>query len=298
MKSCNRGLKFGIICHMIIDGKKIADELLEALKQEIAALPGRPPCLKVILIGTHPASTLYVSRKKAAATRIGIDAEVIAFPDSISQKELLQTLERLNRDPSVDGIIVQLPLPPQIASDKVLDTLDPEKDVDGFCPVNQGRLLAGSPHGFIPATPLGIQTLLIASGVNPKGKRVVIVGRSAIVGRPLFALLSQKGAGGDATVTLAHSQTPDLAKITREADILIAAVGSPQLIQASHVKPGAVVIDVGINRADGKLVGDVDFEAVEPIASLITPVPGGVGPMTIYSLLLNTFKARKNTLAP
>jgi methylenetetrahydrofolate dehydrogenase (NADP+)/methenyltetrahydrofolate cyclohydrolase len=281
---------------MIIDGKKIADDLLEVLKTEIASLPGRPPSLRVILIGSHPASTLYVSRKKAAAARIGIDAEVLTFPETTSQTELLNCLQQLNQDPSVDGIIVQLPLPPQIAAEKVLEAIDPNKDVDGFNPVNQGRLLAGSQKGFVPATPLGIQTLLTASGVDPKGKRVVIVGRSAIVGRPLFALLSQKGSGGDATVTLAHSQTPELAALTREADILIAAAGFPHLITQDHVKPGAVVIDVGINRIDGKLVGDVDFDQVKNLASKITPVPGGVGPMTIYSLLYNTVKARKSAL--
>lgn len=277
---------------MILDGKEIADSLMESLKTEIQAIKGRPPSLSVILVGENPASAVYVSRKKAAAKKIGIEAKILRFDASVKESALLNEIDKLNQDPLVDGIIVQMPLPQHIDADKVLSKVAADKDVDGFGQINQGKLLSGALDGFVPATPLGIQTLLLKSGVNPQGKHVVIVGRSRIVGRPLFALLSRKAEGGDATVTLAHSRTKNLPEMCRSADILIAAIGVPKMINGAYVKPGAVVIDVGINREGTSLVGDVDFESVQPIASLITPVPGGVGPMTIASLLQNTVKAR------
>ncbi|MCB1113831.1 MAG: bifunctional 5,10-methylenetetrahydrofolate dehydrogenase/5,10-methenyltetrahydrofolate cyclohydrolase [Chlamydiia bacterium] len=278
---------------MIIDGKKIADSLLKELKREIANMNGRPPCLKIILVGENPASEVYVTRKLAAAEAIGIDAKALRFDAHTSEHELFTVIDQLNEDSLVDGIIVQMPLPAKINPDAILARVSPQKDVDGFTPTNLGKLLAGLEDGFVSATPLGVQTLLLKSGVDIAGKQVVIVGRSRIVGRPLFALLSRKGKGGDATVTLAHSGTKDLISVTKTADILIVAAGSPEMITKEHIKPGAVVIDVGINRHGKRLVGDVKFNEVEKVASLITPVPGGVGPMTIASLLKNTTQARK-----
>lgn len=276
---------------MIIDGKKIADEILATIQQEVA---GYKPCLRVILVGENPASLLYIRRKVEAARKVGIDSEVIALPDDTSESTLLAQIATLNADPAVHGILVQLPLPKQINTRNVIHALDPSKDVDGFHPFNLGKLLAGETDGFIPCTPLGIQKLLLASHVDPAGKQVVIVGRSNLVGKPLAALLMQNSPGANATVTVAHSRTPHLPALCQTADILVAAVGHPRLIQASWIKPGAVVIDVGINTQDGHLVGDVDFEPAQAVASLITPVPGGVGPMTIACLLLNTLRSCKN----
>ena len=247
----------------------------------------------MIIVGRQPASLVYTRRKTEAAKKVGIDSQLIELSEDISEEELLKLINGLNRDPQVDGILVQLPLPAHISTQAIFAAVDPGKDVDGFHPVNQGKLLSGDSNGFIPCTPFGIQKLLLKSGVDPAGKRVVIVGRSAIVGKPLAALLMQNGPGGNATVTVAHSQTRNLAALCREADILVAAIGKARLITADMVKPGAVVIDVGITSEAGSLVGDVDFQEVEKIASLITPVPGGVGPMTIACLLLNTLKARK-----
>lgn len=278
---------------MIIDGKKIAAEQNEATRLEVAKLAGRPPSLKVILVGNNPASLVYIRRKIEAAMAVGIHSEAITLSDKTSERDLLLLIEKLNKEVEVDGILVQLPLPAQIDPQKILLAINPNKDVDGFHPINQGKLLTGETNGFIPGTPLGIQNLLLRSGVEIAGKEVVIVGRSSIVGKPLAALLMRSGKGGDATVTVAHSKTVNLPVICKRADILVAAIGRPKMITVDYVKPGAVVIDVGINSVEGKLIGDVDFVNVEKISSLITPVPGGVGPMTIASLLHNTLKARK-----
>ena len=279
----------------LIDGKEVAAGLQEALKKKVASLKGRAPSLKVILVGQNPASLVYTRRKLQAAQTVGIDSEIIELGEKTSEAELLSLIQKLNESSDVDGILVQLPLPPQIDPHHVITTIDPGKDVDGFHPLNLGRLLAGDPSGFVPCTPLGIQKLLLAYNVNPEGKHVLIVGRSQIVGKPLAALLMQNSPGANATVTVAHSKTANLPSLSRSADILIAAIGKPRFIQASMIRPGAVIIDVGINAEEGRLVGDVDFENVAPLASLITPVPGGVGPMTIACLLSNTLKAREKT---
>lgn len=278
---------------MIIDGQKIAATITEEIRLEVESMQGRKPCLRVILVGSHPASLIYIKRKIEAAKKAGIDSEVIKLDESISQEELFKTIDYLNKDSSVDGILVQLPLPSQIDSTLIINAVDPTKDVDGFHPLNQGKLMAADPSGFVPCTPLGIQKMLLASHIDPSGKEVVIVGRGAIVGKPLAALLMQNLPGANATVTVAHSKSHNLKELCLRADILIAAIGSAHHIKADMVKPGAIVIDVGINADSGKLKGDVDFENVQHVASLISPVPGGVGPMTIASLLLNTLKARK-----
>ncbi len=269
----------------IIDGKAVAAGLRAALAEKVAALPFRPG-LRVVLVGEHPASATYVRAKERAAAQAGFDAATIRLPDTISQQALLAEIARLNADPAVDGILVQLPLPAHIGTDAVIEAIDPAKDVDGFHPVNAGRLAAGRP-ALVPCTPLGIMRLLAAAGIAPAGRRAVVLGRSAIVGRPMAALL----IGADATVTVAHSRTRDLPALCREAEILVAAVGRPEMVQGDWIAPGATVIDVGINRVDGKLVGDVAFEAARAVAGAITPVPGGVGPMTIACLLENTLSA-------
>jgi methylenetetrahydrofolate dehydrogenase (NADP+)/methenyltetrahydrofolate cyclohydrolase len=279
----------------LIDGKEVAAGLQEALKKKVASLKGRAPSLKVILVGQNPASLVYTRRKLQAAQTVGIHSEIIELGEKTSEAELLSLIQKLNESSDVDGILVQLPLPPQIDPHHVITAIDPGKDVDGFHPLNLGRLLAGDAEGFVPCTPLGIQKLLLAYNVNPEGKHVLIVGRSQIVGKPLAALLMQNSPGANATVTVAHSKTANLPSLARSADILIAAIGKPRFIQASMIRPGAVIIDVGINAEEGRLVGDVDFENVAPLASLITPVPGGVGPMTIACLLSNTLKAREMT---
>jgi len=268
----------------------------------VAALvaEGVTPGLTVVLVGDDPASAVYVGAKERACREAGIRGETIRLPASTSQAELLAVVDRLNADASVDGILVQMPLPRQLDAEAVIQRLRPEKDVDGFHPVNAGKLLAGASDGFAPCTPAGVQLLLREYDVETRGAECVIVGRSNIVGKPLAALLMQPGAGADATVTVCHSRTRDLAAHTRRADILIVAAGRPQIVTADMVKPGAVVVDVGVNRvADPRakngtrLVGDVDFEAVSRVASLITPVPGGVGPMTIAMLLRNTVSAAR-----
>lgn len=283
---------------MIIDGRAIAHEVQNGLKNTLDSISGRPPCLTVILVGEDPASEIYVRNKVAACERIGIRSVARRFPASISEKELLTQIANLNHDPSVDGILVQLPLPKQIDPLTITMALDPNKDVDGFHPVNLGKLLMGDSSGFIPCTPLGIQTLLEKSQVDVQGKHAVVVGRSTIVGKPMALLLAQKGKFGDATVTLAHSSTPDLKAVCLKADILIASVGKPHLITADMVKEGATVIDVGINRIQdaahpkgSRIVGDVDFTHVKAKCAHITPVPGGVGPMTIAMLLSNTVRS-------
>ncbi len=270
----------------LIDGKAVAAALRAALATRVAALPFRPG-LAVILVGDNPASTVYVRNKDRAAAAAGLSAHTIRLPATTPEAVLLAEIARLNADQAIDGILVQLPLPPQIASQRVLAAIDPAKDVDGFHPLNVGALAAGQP-GLVPCTPLGVMRLLAASDVAPRGARAVVLGRSAIVGRPMAALL----LAADATVTVAHSRTRDLPGECRRAEILIAAVGQAGLVRGDWIAPGATVIDVGINRgADGKLTGDVDFAAAVEVAGAITPVPGGVGPMTIACLLENTLTA-------
>ncbi len=275
----------------LIDGKKIASEILDSLTHKIEQFP-RKIGLAFLLVGENQASLAYVRMKKKACSRIGIQSIVKEYPADTSQEELLKEISQLNLDPQIDGILVQLPLPAHFDTLRVTRSIAPEKDVDGFHPINMGKLLLGEADGFLPCTPHGIQQLL-AHTLPIEGKHVVIVGRSNIVGKPLAVLLSQKKKGANATVTLAHSQSKNLSEITQTADILIAAIGQPRFIKKEMVRPGCVVIDVGINRVQNeeKLVGDVDFDAVAPIASWITPVPGGVGPMTIAMLMQNTLES-------
>lgn len=286
---------------MIIDGKKIAAEIRAEAAAAAAELSraGAPPGLAVVLVGDNPASLSYVAAKERACAACGIRSFPVRLPADTSQERLLAEVARLNADPAVDGILVQLPLPRGLDEQAVIRAIDPAKDVDGFHPVSLGRLVIGL-DTFVPCTPAGIVELLLRSGVDPAGKHAVVVGRSNIVGKPVAALLARKARGGNATVTLCHTATPDLAAFTRTADILVVAAGRPGTVGAGMVKPGAVVIDVGVNRvpdparASGyRLVGDVDFDAVAPVASLVTPVPGGVGPMTITMLLANTLKAAR-----
>lgn len=275
----------------ILDGKKMAAEIRREVVEAVKALPA-PPALAVILVGDDAASQVYVSHKEKDAQEVGFRSILERYPSTITENFLLDRIAQLNADPTVHGFFVQLPLPKHVDADKVTRAIAPEKDVDGFHPVNQGLLLLGQPR-FVPATPRGVLEMLRRSGHETAGKRIVVVGRSSIVGKPLAAALMMKGAMGDATVTVAHSRTPHLAAVCREADILIAAIGAPRFITRDFVKPGAVVIDVGMNRVDGKLCGDVDYEQVLEVASAITPVPGGVGPMTRAMLLLNTLDAAR-----
>ena len=272
----------------IIDGKAIAADVRREVADEAAQLTeaGTTPGLATVLVGDDPASAVYVRNKRKACAEAGIKAWDHDLPASTPQAELLELLHDLNTDPAVHGILVQLPLPEHIDEQLILDTVVPHKDADGFHPYNLGRLLSGSPV-VAPATPAGIQQLLIRSGVEVAGAEVVIVGRSNIVGKPLAALLVQKGAGANATVTICHTGTADLAAHTRRAQVLVAAVGRARVITGPMVAPGAIVIDVGVNRTESGLVGDVDFDAAKEVASAITPVPGGVGPMTIAMLLKN-----------
>jgi methylenetetrahydrofolate dehydrogenase (NADP+)/methenyltetrahydrofolate cyclohydrolase len=279
---------------MLIDGKKIAADIRFAIKREIETLSGRKPRLALVVVGDHPASLSYVRGKKKACHEVGMISSVTELPASITEHELLEQIRLFNEDPLVDGILVQMPLPKHIREYKVTAAIDPKKDVDGFHPLNIGKLLLGEEGGFIPCTPKGIFVLLQTMQIPVKGKHVVIIGRSNIVGKPLAALLVQKKEGCNATVTLAHSQSEHLHELTRSADILVAAIGSPLLIKKEMVKPGAAIIDVGINRTkEGSLVGDVDFKKIAPIAQWITPVPGGVGPMTIAMLIQNTLEGYK-----
>ncbi len=274
----------------IIDGKAVSLTIKEELKSKIEAIKAggeRIPCLAVIIAGDNPASRSYVRGKIKAAAFTGMDSRLIELPEDVGEAELLQTIAGLNSDPEVDGILVQLPLPRHIDESRVLDAIDPSKDVDGFHPVNVANLWLGRPC-FVPCTPKGIIRLIESTGVAIEGKRAVVVGRSNIVGKPVAKLLLDRNA----TVTIAHSRTPDLKAITLQADILVAAVGRPGTITADMVKPGAIVIDVGINRTEeGHLTGDVDFAGVAEVAGFITPVPGGVGPMTIAMLLDNTLQS-------
>lgn len=273
----------------ILDGKVLAAEIRSEVKTQVAALAekGVSTALAVILVGDDSASQVYVRNKIKACADTGIRSLEFRMPAETTQQQLLAKIAELNADESVDGILVQLPLPKQINADAVISAIDPAKDVDGFHVANAGALVTGK-QGFVPCTPFGVMRLIEKSGVNPRGKSAVIVGRSNIVGKPMALLL----LAADATVTVAHSRTPDLSAVTRNADILVAAVGRAKLIKADMVKPGAVVIDVGMNRDEnGKLCGDVDFAEVKEIAGSITPVPGGVGPMTIAMLMQNTVLA-------
>jgi methylenetetrahydrofolate dehydrogenase (NADP+) / methenyltetrahydrofolate cyclohydrolase len=270
----------------IIDGKRLAQETRAALKARIATLNFKPS-LVVVLVGSDPASSVYVRSKDRAAREVGIAARTMELSADTTESELLALIDQLNKDPSVDGILVQLPLPPQIRAQSVIEAIDPVKDVDGFHPINAGLLSDGRP-GLVPCTPMGIMKLLDAAGAQLPGARAVVLGRSTIVGRPVASLL----LSAHATVTIAHSKTRDLDAECRRADILVAAVGKPEMVRRSWLKPGAIVIDVGINRLpDGRLVGDVAYQECVDVAAAITPVPGGVGPMTIACLLENTLSA-------
>ena len=284
----------------IIDGKKIASKIHDEVKvgvRDFESKYGSLPGLAVVLVGDDPASHSYVKGKEAACAKVGIMTETIRRKASITQTELLETLGRLNSDPKFSGILVQLPLPKHLDEDAVIAALDPAKDVDGLHPVNAGLLMLGQPR-FAPATPLGVQRMLLEENVNLNGAKVVIVGRSKLVGMPLMALLLQKGPGANATVTVCHTGTKDIGNETRQADVLIAAAGFPGAVTADMLKSGAIVIDVGVSRVEDStkkrgysLVGDVEFSGASEVASAITPVPGGVGPMTISMLLVNVLRA-------
>ncbi len=290
----------------LIDGKAIAETIRNEVAADVASLTARGvvPGLTVVLVGDDGASATYVGAKEKASKAAGMKGETIRMPAATTQQELLAVVERLNADPAVHGILVQMPLPTHIDPDTVIRHILPEKDVDGFHPVNVGKLLIGHTDGFVSCTPAGVIELLVRSGVDTRGAEAVIVGRSNIVGKPMAALLVQGRAGGDATVTVCHSRTRDLAFHTRRADILIAAIGRAEMITGDMIKPGAVVIDVGMNtkpdatKAKGtRLCGDVHFDSAVEVASKITPVPGGVGPMTIAMLLRNTVRAAERTLS-
>jgi methylenetetrahydrofolate dehydrogenase (NADP+) / methenyltetrahydrofolate cyclohydrolase len=284
----------------VIDGAAIAASIRAEVGRQVAALRGRGvrPGLAVILVGDDPASHVYVRMKGKACEEAGMHSITMRLDASTSQEELLAQIDVLNADPLIHGILVQMPVPKQIDADAVVRRIRPEKDVDGFHPINVGKVFIGERDGFSPATPAGVLQLLLRSSVDPAGKHCVILGRSNIVGKPMASLLVQNAPGGNATVTVCHSRTPDLAAHAKRADILIVAIGRPKMVTADMVKPGAVVIDVGVNRVDDpnakkgySLVGDVDFAGVSKVASKITPVPGGVGPMTIAMLLSNTLRA-------
>lgn len=285
----------------IISGKEIAAAIRAETADRVAALKEKQdfvPGLATVLVGEDPASQSYVGMKNKAAKELGIYSRQITLDESTSEEELLGLVESLNADPQIHGILVQLPLPKQIDESKILLAIDPAKDVDGFHPVNVGKVSTGDRDAIAPCTPAGVIEMLMRSGNDPSGKHAVVVGRSNIVGKPMASLLVQKAKGGNATVTVCHSRTPDLGAMTRMADILIVAIGWPNTVTADMVKPGAVVIDVGTNRVDDdtrergwRLVGDVAFDEVKEVASAITPVPGGVGPMTITMLMANTVAA-------
>jgi len=283
----------------LILGKDVSEEIYSELRQRIEALKakGTVPGLAVVLVGNDPASQVYVRKKGEMCESLGMMSRTIVLPEETTQQELLDVVAGLNADPAIHGFLVQLPLPKHIDEEAIINAIDPRKDADCFHPSNVGRMLIGEPD-FLPATPAGVQQMLIRSGIETKGKHVVVVGRSNIVGKPMAAMMVQKGAGADSTVTIVHSRTQDLPSITRQADILIVAIGKPRFVTADMVKDGAVVIDVGTNRVDdpthpkgSRLVGDVDFENVKEKASAISPVPGGVGPMTICMLMANAVKA-------
>lgn len=289
----------------LITGKDVSSEIYDELKVRIEALrsKGTTPGLAVVLVGEDPASQVYVRMKGKKCEELGMKSVTVVLPEDTSEAELLAKVDELNNDDSIHGFLVQLPLPRHIDEDRVINAIDPRKDVDCFHPENVGHMLIGNPV-FLPATPAGVQQMLIRSGIETAGKHAVVVGRSNIVGKPMAALLMQKGPGGDATVTVVHSRTKDIASITRQADILVVAIGKPGFITADMVKDGAVVMDVGTNRIEDRtspkgtrLVGDVDFESVKAKASAITPVPGGVGPMTICMLMSNAVRAAEHAAA-
>ena len=292
----------------IISGTDIAKQIREELKERVSRLEaehGVTPGLATVLVGEDPASQMYVGMKNRAAGDLGIHSRQHTLPSDTSQEELLGLVQGLNADPQIHGILVQLPLPDHIDEGAVIETIDPTKDVDGFHPMSVGRLATDSGQFFSPCTPQGVVEMLVRSGHDPSGKHVVVVGRSNIVGRPLASLLLRKGRGGNATVTVCHSRTADLAGETRRADILVVAMGRPEMITADMVRPGAVVIDVGTNRVDDpgsergyRVCGDVLFDEVKDVAGAISPVPGGVGPMTITMLLSNTVESAARTVGP
>lgn len=274
----------------LIDGKKIADEIRARIAQKVALLKKEKnitPGLAAVLVGEDPASKLYVSLKEKACQEAGINSEIFRLAENASEAEVLNLIKKLNKNKKIHGILVQLPLPKHLDKNKILEAVASEKDVDGFHPVNLGKLLSDDSSGFVACTPLGILRLIDSIGYDLKGKNAVIVGRSIEVGKPIALLLMQRHA----TITICHSRTINLVEITRQADVLVAAIGRPKMITADMVKPGALVIDVGTNKVEDKLVGDVDFESVKEVAGWITPVPGGVGPMTIAMLLENTLRA-------
>jgi methylenetetrahydrofolate dehydrogenase (NADP+)/methenyltetrahydrofolate cyclohydrolase len=284
----------------LIDGRAIAEKVYVDLRGEIAELKsrGQTPGLAVVLVGDNPASRTYVRSKDKMSRELGLYSLKLELPAATSQQELLAIVEKLNCDPAIHSILVQSPPPKHIDEAAIVRALDPRKDVDGFHPLNVAKLAMGDSTGFVPCTPLGVQRLLIESGIDIAGAHIVILGRSMIVGKPLALLFMQKAKGGDATVTVAHSRSKNLEEITRSADILIAAIGRAEFVKAGHVRDGAVVVDVGINRVEDatrergyRLVGDVAFDEVSKKAAAITPVPGGVGPMTIAMLMSNTVKA-------
>ena len=290
----------------VLDGIPIAD----AIRAEVAArvaehrARGKQPGLAVVIVGENPASTVYVRAKGKACEEAGMHSETVRLPEQTTEAELLAAVDRLNTDPRIHGFLVQLPLPKHVHAERVLNRINPLKDVDGFHPVNVGKVSIGDPTGLRPATPYGVQEMLLRSGLDPKGANAVIVGRSNIVGKPMASLLIQPGRGGDATVTICHSKSRDLPGICRGADLLIVAMGKPEFVTADMVRPGAIVIDVGINRVDDpsqpkgyRIVGDVAYAPVAEVASAITPVPGGVGRMTIAMLLKNTLQAFEQAAA-
>jgi methylenetetrahydrofolate dehydrogenase (NADP+)/methenyltetrahydrofolate cyclohydrolase len=281
----------------IIDGKAIADQIQEEIREKVSALSTRKPCLAVVLVGNHPPSQIYVTRKVQACASVGIISRLEQLPASATEETILATVAKLNRDPDVDGILVQMPLPSHVNPNKINIEIDPKKDVDGFHPMNVGKLLIGETDGFFPCTPLGVNVLLNRCKVDLTGKHAVVLGRSNIVGKPMAAMLMQNSISGNATVTIAHRFSQDIATLCRLADLLVVAIGQPHFIKADMVKEGAVLIDVGINKIEEpsrpngyRIVGDVDFDHVKGKCSLITPVPGGVGPMTIAMLLSNTLQ--------
>jgi len=290
----------------IIDGNAIGKAIREELGAEVADLKARgvTPGLTVVIVGDDPASQVYVRMKGRAADELGMKSETIRLPVTVSEPDVLALVDRLNADPMVHGILVQSPLPRPLNFDRVVNRLAPAKDVDGFHPVNVGLVVRGDPAAFRPCTPAGVIELLVRSGVDPRGRHAVVVGRSMIVGRPVANMLLQDVPGGNATVTVCHTKTADLTRYTREADILVVAAGRPEVVGGAMIKPGAVVIDVGVNRVDDpnrekgyRLVGDVAFAEAKEVASAITPVPGGVGPMTIAMLMKNTVQAARQARA-
>jgi methylenetetrahydrofolate dehydrogenase (NADP+) / methenyltetrahydrofolate cyclohydrolase len=288
----------------LIDGNEIASVIIEELTTLVATFQGHKPCVAFVRVGEDPASVSYVRKKEKTAAKIGIESKLIVFSEAISQDSLLQEIDSLNQDSNIHGILVQAPLPNHIDARKIFNSVSPAKDVDGFNATNLGKLCQEDNDGFVSCTPAGIVELIRRKGIETKGKRVVVLGRSLIVGKPVGMLFLGKGSTGNATVTYCHSRTPNLERHTQEADILIAAIGKPEFVTEDMVRPGATVIDVGINRIPDetkksgyRLVGDVDFEKVAPKTALITPVPGGVGPMTVAMLMVNTVKAYEKTIA-